>query len=82
MKPSAERVLRYLERAGRWVALYELQNPMIGGTSADRRLREVRDELRKAGRDIEWRYSGKPGSRCTYYRLKREPVQLEIQLAI
>ena len=74
MKPSAKRVCDYLTKAGTWVPLYALQHPAIGGTSADRRARELRAE----GVAVEWRYSDKPGSRCTYYRIRREPVQMEL----
>ena len=75
MKPSAKRCLDYLNARGTWTALYELQHPAIGGTSADRRVRELRAE----GVPVEWRYSSTPGSRCTYYRVRQsEPVQMEL----
>jgi hypothetical protein len=76
MKPSAKRCLDFLERSGCWVPLWQLMNPAIGGTSAARRLREIKEE----GIPVEWRYSDKPGSRETYYRIKTQPVQMEMAI--
>ena len=76
MKPSAARVLKCLEQSHSWVPLWQLTNPAIGGTSAARRLRELKD----AGIPVEWRYSNKPGSRETYYRIKPQAVQLEMAI--
>ena len=72
MKPTCKRVMAYLENSGTWTPLHQLQHPAVGGTSAARRIRELRAE----GVPIEWRHSDNPGSRCTFYRIKSAPVQM------
>ncbi len=61
-----QRILMHLMMRGE-LYLYDLMQPAIGGTSAGRRIRE----LREMGVDIKWKYKG--NSRTTIYYLGNEP---------
>ena len=74
---ARKRVFLHLLRTGDWVPLYELQKPWIGGTSADRRIRE----LHEMGCEIQWEYKETiDGKKChtTLYKLEGYPEWFEI----
>ncbi len=78
MKYTAkQRVFRYLLMCGRHGAtLHELMRPLLGGTSADRRLRE----LRTMGVPVGWKYRTRDGKKThtTIYYLDG-PVDPEVK---
>ncbi len=74
---ARKRVFLQLLRIADWVPLYELQKPWIGGTSADRRIRE----LKEMGCNIQWKYKETTdGKKChtTLYKLEDYPKWFEI----
>lgn len=71
---AGERIYQYLLYSQDWVPLYRLQDPDLGGTSADRRIRE----LRAKGVPIQLKFKEVDGRKThtSMYRIKPAEKQM------